>query len=1154
MTLSSRVLSTASPRDREATREDEQLQITKIDALKDHAETPTEHNGDEGHVVDISPKLYDAVLFDMDGVVTKTASVHMKAWKSIFDAYMKEKVGPNFEPFTKDDYLHYVDGKPREEGLLSFLEARKLVATDAKGKPSLPADEVNKLAQAKDDEFLRLIHTEGVEAYESTIVLIQALRAAGIKIGLVTASRNGHEILKTAHLTKLFDTVVTGIEASELNLRGKPNPDVFLEAARRLNVSPKRCIVVEDAEAGVQSGRAGHFKKVIGVARSGNRLGLRKHGASVVVNDLSEVHVSGVPSKKHSGFTMTDLDITQDNWTVTYDKYDAAHELQRESLCTLGNGKYFTRGSLLGGTNKDNHCPGMYVAGGYNTVHVRENGDDDSKDKFEREELVNLPNWLPLTLTIEENDNAESTEWSVDTCEVVSFSQTLNLKEGILIRDYRLRDRQKRETRFQERRFIHMRFSHLAGIELCITPLNWSGRAFIKTAIDGTVTNVGDSVEPELVREKHFDISDRVVDGELVLLKVTTTRTNLVVAQATCTRVYSGGECVKADREEIMEDRYVGQKIHVDCRQNETLKVHKIAGFCTSRDRGIYEPGASAREYASTAGDFDALVETHVKAWRSLWNRFDLVIETTEEHSKLIPSLLLHLSIFHVVQTASPHSVDIDTGIPARGWTGEGYQGHIFWDEIFVFPYINLRMPDITASLLKYRYRRLEQARKIAKSYGAQGACFPWQSASDGKERTPEYWWLDSKKEWVKDYTRIELHVNLAIAYNVWQYFQVGDDLDFMYSYGSEILIEIARFFATYAKLNESNGRYEIHGVIGPDEFHNGYPNFEKPGLNNNAYTNIVTSWLFCRVIDLLEKLPSDHSSHLKRRLEIQDDEIKLWKDMSKRMYVPVMKSGVIAQFDGYEDLEEFPGFKNGKIDLDVLKEELAKNNGYLNQYKVSKQADLLMLGYLFTQQELDQIIQHLGYNKELASLERMAQYYIPRTSNQSTLSRLALVWVMSRTHPDSNRKVSKSTSNGNSSGDTSTSSESADSQQKSYSEVFYAALGSDYYDVASRGTTKAGIHIGAMGGTADIVQRCYMGLSVHDGVLWLDPALPAELARIAFSVRFRGQIIRLDLNHGKLYIEASHSIMEPVLIGFQGRKFKMRPGDHRVFKIKERH
>jgi alpha,alpha-trehalase len=235
----------------------------------------------------------DAVIFDMDGVVTETAVVHASAWKKLFDEFLKaraDEAGEEFRPFdAKADYESYVDGKNRYDGVRSFLESRSITLPD--GDPSDPPGDgtVCALGNRKDEYFLAHVKDEGVRPYESTVRLIGDLRSKGKRIGLVTASRNADQVLAGADVAGLFDERVDGVVSAELGLKGKPDPASYLEAARRLGVEPARAAVVEDALSGVEAGARGGFGLVIGVARNGQDAALKKAGADVVVTDLGEL-------------------------------------------------------------------------------------------------------------------------------------------------------------------------------------------------------------------------------------------------------------------------------------------------------------------------------------------------------------------------------------------------------------------------------------------------------------------------------------------------------------------------------------------------------------------------------------------------------------------------------------------------------------------------------------------------------------------------------------------------------------------------------------------------------------------------------------------------------------------------------------------------
>ncbi|MEU1056569.1 beta-phosphoglucomutase family hydrolase [Streptomyces sp. NPDC005876] len=235
------------------------------------------------------PETIQACLFDLDGVVTKTAVVHAAAWKETFDAFLRERDGDGFRPFTDADYGEYVDGRPRADGVRTFLASRDIELPE--GTPDDPPDArtVNGVGNRKNELLLEKIRTDGVEAYDGTLRYIEAVRAAGLKTAIVSSSANTVDVLRSIDAERLFDTRIDGVVARERGLPGKPRPDTFLAAARDLGVEPSRAAVFEDALAGMDAGRSGHFGYVIGVDRVGQTDALYAHGADRVVQDLAEL-------------------------------------------------------------------------------------------------------------------------------------------------------------------------------------------------------------------------------------------------------------------------------------------------------------------------------------------------------------------------------------------------------------------------------------------------------------------------------------------------------------------------------------------------------------------------------------------------------------------------------------------------------------------------------------------------------------------------------------------------------------------------------------------------------------------------------------------------------------------------------------------------
>lgn len=1078
----------------------------------------------------------DAVLFDMDGVVTKTAIVHTQAWTETFDAFLKDRSGSKFKPFSNDDYLKYVDGKAREDGITSFLASRKIRLPEGTPSDQAGFDTVYALGRMKNQTFLKLVRSKGIEVYETTVDLIRALKERGFKVAIISASKNTVEVLKACNLSHIFDAKVDGVDAQRLHLPGKPHPDLFLQAAKELKVAPQRAVVVEDAAAGVEAGKRGKFGLVIGVARSGDSTLLKQHGADVVVQDLGEVSIvnGSTAEAPPPGTALTDLDITDENWNLSFTGYDPSTEGRRESLCALGNGYFCTRAANPESQADGLHYPGTYIAGAYNQLKSYA-GDRH----FDYEEVVNMPNWLCVSFRINNGPWFDLTK-----VDILSYEQRLNLHEGVLYRNVTWRDQQGRETEMAQRWFVHMRHFHLAAIEMKLTAKNWSGELTIRSAIDGEVENDGTRKDPRL-KMKHLKFIERSAHGDKLYLKVVTNQSDIVVAMAARHDLFLGRSKVRPHREYREESGYVAQDMTIEVSEGQSIRMQKTVSLYTSRDRAISEPGLAAQTAVAEAPDFEELIQTQRSYWGHLWEQFDLFIETKEEHSKMQPSLILHLHSFHALQVASPNTIELDCGIPARGWTGEGYQGHIFWDDLFVFPFVNLRMPDITQSLLRYRFRRLPEARKIARSLGAIGARFPWQSGSSGAEETPMYLWIPDKEVWVNDYSRHEVHVDAAIAYNVWQYYQATGNLDFMHACGAELLIEIARFFATFAQYNEKTDRYELHGVVGPDEYHNAYPGADKPGINNNAYTNIMAVWTICRALDLSKIMPADMKDCMFKRLGVTDDELALWERVSKKMYVPLLRNGIINQFDGYDKLKNYPWRKNGRFEKHKLQETLDNNNWVLNDYRVTKQADVLMLFYVFSAKELTEIFHRLGYPFYKDWIAKNVEYYVPRTANASTLSRIAHAWVLSRLDRGRSWRLMNKLYAHKSKREP-----ELGGHPLSW-DIFVEALSSDYLDIQG-GTTREGIHIGAMAGTLDIVQRCYAGIVTRDDVLWLEPQLPDALTRLSFSLRYRGQALTFVITQKEMKISARHSSAQPIKIGFQKEIHELNAGETLEFALRK--
>jgi beta-phosphoglucomutase family hydrolase len=237
--------------------------------------------------------LFHSIVFDLDGVITSTAITHFKAWKQIFDEYLKkiaDKEKDSFKEFTHADYLGFVDGKPRYEGVSSFLDSRGIKIPEGSKEDKPGKETIFGLGNQKNEVFLEIIKKEGTEVYPSSKKLLLDLKKTSVKTGVASSSKNCQTILETVGLIHIFDAIVDGIISEEKGLKGKPAPDIFLRACELMGCKPEESIVVEDAVSGVQAGARGNFGLTLGIARKDNKEDLLKNGADYVVTDLDEIN------------------------------------------------------------------------------------------------------------------------------------------------------------------------------------------------------------------------------------------------------------------------------------------------------------------------------------------------------------------------------------------------------------------------------------------------------------------------------------------------------------------------------------------------------------------------------------------------------------------------------------------------------------------------------------------------------------------------------------------------------------------------------------------------------------------------------------------------------------------------------------------------
>jgi trehalose/maltose hydrolase-like predicted phosphorylase/beta-phosphoglucomutase-like phosphatase (HAD superfamily) len=1059
-------------------------------------------------------------IFDVDGVLVD--SPHELAWRESFRALMegewrdvRDQTSWTPERFSPAVYQQVMAGMPRMAGARAAMEHFGVPDIDAR---------VEQYAAGKQEYVVRLIEEGRFMAFPDALRFILAVKAMGIRVAAASSSKNAKLFLERIRLdlfaaeqrldydfirdgmtlAELFDADISGRDFP----KGKPDPTIFLTAAEELGVRPGDCFVVEDATSGVQAAKAGSMA-AIGVARLGDEQLLADAGADLVVTTLDDVSLRALAEgrlEERRAAAELRQRLTQrppSVWTLVYDSFDPARQGLREALCAVGNGYFVTRGALPEAEADGVNYPGTYVAGLYNRATTEIAG-----RTVENEDLVNVPNWLPLRFRV-----AGGPWFDAQQADVLEHRFELDMRHGTLTRHLMWQDAEGRRTSMVQRRLVSMKDEHLAGLETTFTAENWSGTMQVSSGLDGRVINAGVKRYRDLNPHHLHVLGQAEVDADTVDLQVETNQSHVRVALAARTRLLRDGQVAGADRRLVTEPGFVAHELTFELEQGRPATVEKLVALYTSRDRAVSESREDARLAVAGAADFQGLLARHAGEWNILWNRFDIELDSANEWTETV----LHLHIFHLLQTVSPHSVHLDVGVPARGWHGEAYRGHVFWDEMFIFPFLNFQRPILAAALLNYRHARIGAARAAAREAGFEGAMFPWQSGSNGREETQRLHLNPRSGRWLPDHSHRQRHVNIAIAHNAWQHYLVTGSIGFLRFTGAELLVEIARFWASLATYNPEQDRYEIHGVMGPDEYHEAYPDSDEHGLRNNTYTNVMVVWVLQRAMEALEELPPHYRQELVEELSIRDEELDRWRDVTRKMKVVFHADGVLTQFEGYEQLAEFDweGYRERYGNIGRLDRLLEAEGDSTNRYKLAKQADVLMLLFLLSRQELRELLAGLGHQVSDEQLARTVDYYLARTSHGSTLSGVVSAWVLARYQPEEAWRF------------------------------LQHALESDVADVQG-GTTAEGIHLGAMAGTVDIVLRCLTGMRARGEVLRFEPALPTEVKQLKFSVHYRGHRIDVTLAEDHMQLSSRPGPAQPIKVLVHDQTVELAPGQAR--------
>ncbi len=991
---------------------------------------------------------------------------------------------------------------------------------------------VRKVGDLKDAWINDRLNDEAVEIvkFQHTIAMIREAKEKGIKVAIASSSKNAKKVLKKAQLFDLFDEdlIIDGTVREEMGLNGKPSPDIFLEAAKRMGVPVHRAIVFEDAVSGVAAGKKGNFGLVVGIARAANQQELRKNGADIVLTDIGDMpnplqamndwYKKGL---KQACKRLTYIGTPMEKDPETNPEILKARFRAEQALQAVGNGYFCTRAADY----EENQGPDSWGYAGtyFSTIRNTRKSVIDGQP-VHNEDLVNCINWLPITFKFDDSDWFQPHE-----AELLSYEKDLDFSNGCFTRTLVFRSQNGKETEVVARHCVSMAKRHLAAVEYGVRPINHSGVITVKTGLHADHINDGVARYAGLDQQHLKRIEEGGNHNGTSFLRVQTNPSripgkNLQPAKITAaTRIVAEleGKKLKPTFEVAKADRRVDALFNQKVGQGQKLTVHKIVGLHTARD-GVGKPEILDKAHRTVANvaSFSNVLEPSAAKWSEIWDKVGVEIVGDR-----LGQQALNLASYHLFVMGSVHN---DGGIGPRGLTGETYRGHEFWDDILYYPVISLQFPLVTRSLLRHRYNGLKEARKAALENNFKGAMYPWQAGIKGDEQTQVTRFNPVSQKWDPDNSCRQRHVSLAMAYIVLDFLETTAEATFR-CMGLEMVLDICRFFASMCELDPETGKYSIDGVMGPNEFHEG---MEKRGVKDNAYTNIMLAWTLEKAEHLVAQIETSDPAELEKAYHNMGvtagemaNEYDHWQKIRQNLSLNINGDGVIAnhaewfKLKGPEEMKGLPVLLDGnEKDLYSIVYKPGRADRRIraagmdpDDYQVQKQADTLMAYYTLGPVEIKRVVGMMGYELPSDHLQKNLKHHIPRTSHGSTLSYIAHAMVL------------------------------ANAGRTADSWHFYRqALISDLSDIQG-GTTAEGIHLGVMAGCLKGVVTNFAGLNWHGGKLSINPDLPEEWESLKFSVLIRGdryhfEVVRQAL---KLRVEREDHALpkkEKLIIAVQGR------------------
>jgi len=738
-----------------------------------------------------------------------------------------------------------------------------------------------------------------------------------------------------------------------------------------------------------------------------------------------------------------------DLWCIKEDGFDPEIQNIRETQFSLGNGYLGVRGALE--EKPKGSTPGTYITGIYDRLTSQVS------------ELVNFPNPFFFKFIL------KGEKFGAMAMDILEHHRVLNMYDGVLVRRTVYSDVKNRRYDYQSIRFMSMEDKNIGVMQVVLTPLDSDVEIQVQSGIDTSVFNSGVVTEGD---KKHFHLKELVHEGHSSYQLIETLEKHIQV-------IYRSGFYYKTGSKRINATDNI---LSIKLKKNRPItftRVFCIRSFARDENIKIIKKDSHTQYHKAFRVKFETHLKNHTEQWHKLWDRADVVIEGTADIQRN-----LRFNIFHMLICA--HCDEGFSSIGARTLSGEGYRGHVFWDaEIFMLPFYAYVQPEIARNMLLYRHKRLAEAKKIAKIQGYKGSMYPWESAGTGEEETPT-WAKDLDGTIIRIKTNeLEHHITADIAYACMQYVAISGDKEFMKDFGYEMMFESAKFWASRVTKN-SQGKYEIRNVIGPDEFHE--------HVNNNVFTNMMAKRNLLTGHKLYYELKKKNQKLfkvLKTKVGLTDKEVSHWKFISARIVSKKRKDSVIEQFDGFFRKRHIKIHNFDENGIPLLPKGVKVRNYNTTQFV--KQADVLMLMYLLSD----------VYNKK--TKESNFWFYVNRTLHKSSLSSamhaLIALEVGALSH--------------------------------AY-QFFNVALRADISNL--HGNTAEGIHAASLGGAWQCVVNGFAGIRLKKEILSINPLMPRTWRKICCSILWKKQLLRIETKFNEVTVKVESKIKSKVKVEVFGK------------------